>query len=451
MSRRRAALACSLGAIAVASALADQAGRYGPGALALVTLAAACAAWATAASRPWRRDEPAAGASASRAGQGAAGLLLRLGVIVSLAALVVVKPGTGLRPAHPVVFHVLAAAAVAVAAIPRAKTNAWPGRLRFPLLAALWIAMAVVVLSKSAQPCIDVWHYQQIAAEALSRGQNPYAIGYPDICIHEPPPGGQAIPFSYPPVTTYAGVLAWLLLGDVRFALLLATLVAAWAIRRLGSGATGEDAALLLLFHPKAFFMLEQAWTEPLLLAPAALAVLAALELRDRWAWVASGAAFGLAAASKQFSLLVLPPFLPALARRWRWKAVAVAAGVSAASFLPFLLSSPAQLWHGLVTYQALLPFREDSLSWMVPISRARGGPLPGWTALAAAATAMAATFPRRSSMALAATSAWATLSAFLLVASRAHFNYHWLAMGLALAAAALHEREGAESGASAP
>jgi hypothetical protein len=443
----RAALACALGAIATASALADQAGRYGPGALALVTLAAACAAWATAMGQPWRKEEPGARARAPWPGPRAAGLLLRAGVLVSLAALLVVKPGTGLRPAHPPAFHALATMALVVTSVPRATATAWVRRLRFPLLAALWTAMAVVVLQKSPQPCIDVWHYQQIASEALWRGHNPYSIGYPDICVHEKLPAGQAAPFSYPPLTIYTGLPAWLVFGDVRYALLAATLAAAWAIRRLGHTAMAEDAALVLLFHPKAFFMLEQAWTEPLLLAFAALAAVAALEIRGRWSWMASGAALGLAAASKQFSLLVLPPFLLALARPWRLKAAAVAAGVATLTFLPFLVLSPGDLWYGLVTYQRTLPFREDSLSWMVPLSRMGGGPMPAWPALAAATVVMAATFPRRSSMALAATSAWATLSAFVLLANRSHFNYHWLAMGLALAAAVLHGREAAEAG----
>ena len=124
-----------------------------------------------------------------------------------------------------------------------------------------------------------------------------------------------------------------------------------------------------------------------------------------------------------------------------------MAAGVATLTFLPFLVLSPGDLWYGLVTYQRTLPFREDSLSWMVPLSRVRGGSMPAWPSLAAAAAVLAATFPRRGSMALAATSAWAALSAFVLLANRSHFNYHWLAMGLALAAAALHGRESAEAG----
>ncbi|HEY6106150.1 MAG TPA: glycosyltransferase 87 family protein [Anaeromyxobacteraceae bacterium] len=452
MKRQRAALLCTVGAIAIAIALADRKGAYGVGALALVTLAAACAAWAAALGRPGRREEPPAAGEASWPGRGAAGLLLRAAVVVGLGALVVAKPGQHLRPIHPTAFHVLAAMALAVAAAPRATATEAVRRLRFPLLALLWTAMAVVVIHNSPHPFIDVWHHQQIAAEALWNGRNPYAITYPNIYPHqrwlapELLSDGRVKGFTYPPLTTLVGLPGWLLLGDVRFALLACTLLSAWAIRHLGRGAAAEDAALLLLFHPRAFFMLDNAWTEPLLLAPLALALVAARELRGRSSWMASGAALGLAAASKQFSLLVLPPFVAVMPRLWRGKVLAVAGGVAAATLLPFLVMGPRDLWHGLVTYQLVLPFREDSLSWMVPIARALGRPLPWWPAFAAALAALAATFPRRSSPALAATSAWATLSPLLLLSNRSHFNYYWLAMGVALLAAVLHDREATEA-----
>lgn len=446
MRHDKAALLSAIGAIAVAAALSDRNGNYSPGSLALVTLAGACALWAAASGQPWRSETPAG--DALGASPGWAGVVLRVAAIVGIAALVLAKPGYELRPAHPLAFHVLAAMALGVAAAPRAKATERVRRLRFPLLALLWVAMAAVVLHASPHPLIDVWRFQQIAVETLWNGGNPYTATYPNIYASErwyAPEmlsGGRVTAFTYPPLTVYTGLPAWLLFGDVRIALLAATLAAAWAIRRLGGTGSAEDAALVLLFHPKAFLMLEKGWTEPLLLAPAVLAAVAALELRGTRRWLASGAALGLAAASKQFSVLVLPPFPLALPREGRSRALVVAAVVAVASFMPYLVVSPRALWRGLVTYQLVLPFREESLSWMVPLARVLGRPMPAWPALAVAAAVLAATLPRRNLLALAATSAWATLSVFVLFANRSHFNYYWLSMSLALVASVLHQRE---------
>src|SRR5205085_986121 len=102
------------------------------------------------------------------------------------------------------------------------------------------------------------------------------------------------------------GVPAFALLGDVRYALLALTLLSAWLLARAVRGPSGELGALLVLYQPRAFFVLEQSWSEPLTLAAFALVL---FFLRRGRALLAA-AALGLLLVSKQYSPFLAAPLL---------------------------------------------------------------------------------------------------------------------------------------------
>src|SRR2546427_5523880 len=132
---------------------------------------------------------------------------------------------------------------------------------------------------------------------------------------------------------------------------------AAWLLARAAPGSTGELAASLVLFQPRTLFVLEQTWSEPLVLFCFALAVYAISRAAHR---ALTGAALGLLAASKQYSPFLLVPLAFAMQeRRGLW----VAAAVLAAVLGPFFIRDPAGLLRGVVEFQFLQPFRPDSLS----------------------------------------------------------------------------------------
>ena len=89
--------------------------------------------------------------------------------------------------------------------------------------------------------------------------------------------------FPYTPLTLLLVAPATALASEPRWTMLAATLFSAWAVRRLGRGsAEASLAAVYLLVQPRGLFVIEQAWTEPLVLASAlAVALLVVRSAED--------------------------------------------------------------------------------------------------------------------------------------------------------------------------
>jgi hypothetical protein len=121
-------------------------------------------------------------------------------------------------------------------------------------------------------------------------------------------------------------------------------------------------AAALYLTTPRIFFVLEQSWTEPILVLGVAGVVFAACRHSRAVPWL-----FGAFIALKQylvFALLAAPFLVPApLDRRKLLTFLARAAIVGVAVTLPFFLWNPAAFWRSVVTLQFHQPFRTDALS----------------------------------------------------------------------------------------
>jgi hypothetical protein len=446
--RPRPQLLSAAAALLLTLGLAASNGIYNPGALTLVTIAAAAALWAAAVGSPWRRDpESVAPGAAARA----TGLVLGLALAGGFASQLLLAPGKDLLPRHPLAYRLLAAAGAAVAASWLFRCPPRLRRLRFPLLLACFAAMGLVVLRASPHPHVDVFTFQQGAAEGLARGQNPYAIDYPNVYQGTEWYGSALVAgrrietFPYPPLTVLLELPAWLLLGDVRYLLLGAMVLAAWAIRRLGTGTLGELAALVFLFQSRTFLVLEYTWTEPIVAAAWALALLGARRaLAGAPAGpAAAGLSAGLLAASKQYSPLLLLPLglaLLALPGRGLGRAALWAAGVALAVTLPFVLWDPREFWRDAVAMQFMQPFRLDALSWLAAWARLTGRQLSAAPAFGLAGLALLGTLPRRPSLPQAALAASAAFLVLLLFNKQAFCNYYWLGSGLLLSACALLE-----------
>lgn len=322
-------------------------------------------------------------------------------------------------------------------------------KARFVLLLVCFVAMAVAVLRASPKPWVDVWVYQQGAADALRHGLNPYSVTYPNIygnltskmLTPEVFVNGRIAAFPYPPLVALVGVPAQLLFGDVRFALLALMVVAAWMLARAGQGVTGELAALFILFQPRTFFVLEQAWTEPLVLACFAGCALAV----SRWKGpLVAGAALGLLAASKQTSPFLVVPIAFALPPEGRKKALVTAAVVAALLLVPFALWDLSAFVRGVVRFQFWQPFRDDSLALSALAAHLQPGDYSVLSLLgfALAVLLFALTLRPRIGAAQATAAAAAAWLLFLLWSKQAFCNYYWLAVGLLCAAAALRAKE---------
>lgn len=313
-------------------------------------------------------------------------------------------------------------------------------RARFLLLLGVFALMGVAVLRASPRPWIDVWVFQQIAARALRHGVDPYSLTFPNIYgsltsqMYAPElvVRGRVAAFPYPPLTAIAGVPAFALFGDVRYAMLACMVAAAWAVGRAGQGPAGELAALFILFQPRTFFVLEQGFSEAMVAAFFALALLALLRGRA----LLAGLALGLLAASKQYSPFLVLPLAVALPQRGRLRALLLAAAVAALCLVPFALWDWDGFLRGVVRFQLLQNFRADSLSIPAWLSRHSGGAtVSGALSPLLGALVLLATLRRQVGAAVA--SAAAALLVIVLFYKFAFCNYAWLCSALSCAAAA--------------
>ena len=432
---------CALGAVSMGIALQINDGMFQPAALALATLASALAVWAALL-----RDRGGPPLPAE--------VMLGLGFLHGLWCHLLGMPTIYLDPRRLQGFRGLALLALlAGSAYLCLHLRASLQKARFLAVLACFAAMGAAVIHLSRSPRVDVWLFQQIGGEAFWSGYSPYSISYPDLyeatgetlkmygpeVVHD----HRVFMYPYPPLTALLSAPAWAALGDVRYLGLAAMTAAGWAIGRLGGGVTGELAALFLLFQGRSFFVLEQAWTETLVIAAFAVtALLIAKPSKRVPPWLGLGLAAGVLAASKQYSPLLILPLALAIPRGQRPRAALVALALVIATALPFLLLDAEGLWRGVVRMQLLQPLRTDSLSLLALYARSFGP--PAWGALPAflaAGAVLLLTLRGTLSLARAATSAAAAWLVFVLLNKQAFCNYDFLGTGLLCVAVAAHSR----------
>lgn len=211
---------------------------------------------------------------------------------------------------------------------------------------AVLIAFAERIHKRPLDEYSDVLRATREAIEAFLAGANPYT--HP--MLSTIPVGS---PFPYPPGEFLFYLPAYLLVGDIRWLDLAASvgITAAIALAgiRVGFGQVVVPAMLYATWLYSSFHAGDGSNdTAAALLVVAAIVLLALHEVRPaRALFIASAVTFGWALAFKQFGVLFLIPILAALAaerRPWRpWRAyAALSLGTAAAFVLPFLVMDPA-------------------------------------------------------------------------------------------------------------
>jgi hypothetical protein len=223
------------------------------------------------------------------------------------------------------------------AAVVAAIATLWPRwnrtRPAWLLPAGLAALAGIAMILAAPRPHIDVWFLLQDSTRGLAEGRNMYHQTWPEST-------GLYAVYPYLPITSVLLAPFRLLLGDVRYGLLLAGLLASAATRRRAGPAVPALLPLLLVLAPKATFALQQSWTEPLLVAALAGMVLAVQTGRTGWAVTA----FGLALATKQHMVLLVPLAIwwPAFGPR----RTAMAAGLAGVLVAPWVVADPVAFWH---------------------------------------------------------------------------------------------------------
>lgn len=324
---------------------------------------------------------------------------------------------------------VLAAAAVAAAAA------LWFRRPRLALGTAFaaYAAATVIAIRTDPSPRIDVWITLQQAADAMSRGENFYAVTWVDS------PGIQDA-FTYLPWTAVLLAPGRWIAGDVRWMHLVWALVLTIGFWQLGTAArerrpaaaTALDprwvaaaAGSAILLVPGTLIQVDQAWTEPLLLT--GLTWWAVLMTRGRAWWAIVPLA--LACASKQHLALVLPLLLA-----WRpfGPARAIATGaLTGALIAPWFLTAPADFVRDTVILLMNFPPIRFANTWYLYLQHYHGITLPFWvTGLIVLGTlALAMLLIHRRQPPLGELLRWSALMLLVanLVNKQAFYNQYWL------------------------
>lgn len=419
-----AALVAALVAMALA-AFVDH-GHYSSRALGLLTVA--LAALATAA---WRASHPStAVADPERPLLGALLAFLLVGLCD--------VPGYDLHDdAFTTWFRALQGGvllATALGATRLRDDRAW--RALFAAGVAVGFGLRAGLLIASPDPQIDVFTQFQHASAHLLQGLNPYTEPIPDT------PGAgtfgyRVVAYSYPPAGLLPMALAWATVGDVRLAGVAAEALAAVALYAIARGAGVRVAQLLvmlLLFHPRGLYVIEQAWNEPLLVGAAgAYLYLSSRDPGSGWTALSLGAWLSL----KQYLVFFAAAALFARERR---RLALPALAVVLATWLPFFAWDPgAALQNGLL-FQLRTAFRPDGLTLFAPLHAAFGWTPGKGTALvvgSAVAALAIRTFGGREPAAVLYVGLLATAFAFFF-GTQAFCNYFYFLGALLLFLVAL-------------
>jgi len=329
-------------------------------------------------------------------------------------------------------------------------------RIRLLCLACLFaihFALGAWMIRASPSPHIDVFLFQQEAPRALLHGQNPYRIEFADIYhgtaqerdrevyghgLSEQ--GKLKFGFPYPPLSLYLATLGYALAGDHRYAQLAAMTLASFLVAFCRPGRISALAAVLLLFTPRAFFVLGRGWTEPFVVLMIAATVFCACR-RLRWALPV---ALGLLLAVKQYMVFAAPLALLLVPRPWTPRRVAGLLGPAVA--VAAVVTAPLALWdwhaffHSAAVVQKVAPFRDDALSYLVWIDHLRNVQLDVQVAFAMMLVGMALALwrlpPHPSGFAAALAM---TFLPFIAFNKQAFANYYYFVIGaLCCAVAAL-------------
>jgi len=204
------AVLCALAAVVLALALQISSGMYDERALALATLAAALS---VAAALWLRRGAPAETPLGAQA-------ILGAGCAWGLACQFLGNPTfyADQRALQGGFRWLALTALLLLSAYLCVHLRASLIKARFLLLLACFAVMGIAIIRASPRPWVDVPH---------------------------------------PPLAILTDAPGHLFFGDVRYSLLALMILGAWAIARVGQGASGELAALFVLYQPRTFFVLE--------------------------------------------------------------------------------------------------------------------------------------------------------------------------------------------------
>ena len=296
---------------------------------------------------------------------------------------------TALREAkdlHPFFMGLTIVAVLAGSAL--SERAAFP-RLWFPAVVLVHLAMGVLVLKLAPSPQIDVFGIEVDSVKAMLGGVNPYSITFPNPYGDNSPffPPGVSVNgrlqfgFVYPPLALLLCVPGQVLFGDPRYSTLAAMSGAALLMGYARPGTLPKLAAVLFLFTPRSFFVLDRAWTDPFVVLVVAAVAFTAIH-RPKYVWVAAGFYLCL----KQHMFIGIPALLLLVPRPMKWREVVSlglkAGGVALAITAPFFLWGPGAFINSVLNIREV--YRLDSLGLLAHLANQNIARLSKWSGLGA-------------------------------------------------------------------
>ncbi len=433
-------LLLGVAALSLGQALQNGNGNLTPAAIVWLTIALVCAGASVVSQN---RHFPSVSSKELRA-------VLVVGLVWQIFQLVTALPGIYILPARLQElwsFRVSMVSAGGFALLSLAPETWFRPRMRSGLMGLAFLAVfgaGVWVIRASPSPFIDVYVFHQTSSEALSQGRNPYELSAPNIYGQMGYYGAELVKGDnltignpYPPLSIYLSWLGYAVGKDIRYSHLAAIVLASLLMACMSASRETLLAAYIFLFTPRTFFVVEQSWTEPLVLLLSVAVLWCALK-RPAWMPVA----LGLLLASKQymifmapFAVLLMPP-----GARWRdWaQFLGLTVGVAFVVTAPLAFwDLPAFLWNvGLSQWYQV--FRLDALSYVAIYTRVFNQPpsqLIPFIALGVAFL-VAWRYAWRSPAGFAAALAFG-LGLFFAFNKQAFCNYYFLVIGVLCSALA--------------
>lgn len=274
-------------------------------------------------------------------------------------------------------------------------------------------------------PRIDVWVILQDTANGLLRHQDPYRMSFPNV-----PPGQTSSCFNYLPSTFLLTAPGRWLFGDVRWVEAGCVVASAALLARRATSTRGPWLAMLVAVLPCTLLVVQQAWTEPMLLL-SLCATAVAVDSGMRW-WLAP-VALEVGLANKQHAVVLLPFLL--LYRDFGPRRAVSAVAAGAAITLPWVLADPVRFKTCVADFYLDESAPTTSLSvwrWLPA-----GWGLPVLLAGTAAVTVLALRRCPRGGAGLL-TGAGLILATFDLLNKQTFANQWWLASALLVAGLAI-------------
>lgn len=360
------------------------------------------------------------------------------------------RPGYHIPLDTPLVVFVLLLVGMGLVVLSYAFGEGRAAKWRVPTALTLYLLMGAWTIQHSPRPYIDVWYFQERACQLILDGRNPYGPHYPAIYPNpeshygqELLKDGKLISFPYPPASLLFVLPSYVLtsvggrLGDVRWALLLASTAAAGLIvamgrrRGLSRGHWAELGPIALLCHPHGMLIIENAWTEPLIgFAAASTAYFLAANRPG-----AASTGVGTLLAVKQYGLF----WLPVLWRTGKLPTRSILYGCALASFvtLPFAVWNFGALWDGVVTFHLATTIRPDAVTFHALVFKLTGRDLSSiWGFAAMLIVGGLVIRFAAPGLASAAMGGAALYLSFFVFNKQAFINYYWFCLVLLLIAA---------------